>query len=332
MSPVIFDDRWIASHGIGRVARHWAAMRPGWTRIGPGPNPASMFDPLWLGRRLEDEEGVFLSPSFNGPLRARRPFFLTIHDVCYIDMAPITGWARKLYYETIVRDRAHAAIGVFTVSEFSKSRLCDTFRLPSDQVHLAPPGVGSPFTTHGPKAKRERPYVLCVSNPSPHKNEQRTIDAFASSALARTHELVLTGAPRPLKVTDRALQLSFTGVVTDHELAELYRGAHMLVFASLYEGFGLPAAEAMACGTPVVCSGGGALEEITAGAARLVDPGSTSSIREGLEEIASDADLAGALRRAGLRRAGSISWPAGLRVVDRALAIASEDHGLARAT
>ena len=319
MTPIIFDDRWIADHGIGRVARTWLSMRSGWARVGAGPSPAAPTDPLWLARRLVDEERVFLSPAFNAPLRSRAPFFITIHDMCYVDMADVMGWAKKLYFKTLVRDRAHHASGIITVSEFSRSRICEVLGIPEARVHIAAPGVSAPFSTHGPKRPSKTPYVLCVSNGSPHKNEQRTLDAFASSALGRTHELIFSGAPRPLALTDHKVRVSFTGRLTDADLAAMYRGASMLVFASLYEGFGLPVAEAMACGTPVVCSRAGSLPEIAGEAAVLVNPLEVSSIRESMERLATNPDLARSLRHAGLSRAGRMNWSAGMRALDRAI-------------
>jgi glycosyltransferase involved in cell wall biosynthesis len=150
-----------------------------------------------------------------------------------------------------------------------------------------------------------------VSNGSPHKNEVRTVRAFAASGLARTHDLLLTGEPRPLGPAAESVLPRFLGRVDDRRLAELYRGAVALVFVSLYEGFGLPAAEAMACGTPVLCSRGGALEEITADAALHVNPESVADIAAGLERIVQDAPLRSRLRAAGPARAGRFDWDAG---------------------
>lgn len=307
---MLFDDRWIAPHGIGRVASEWLRRGAAWRPIGAGPSPASPLDPLWLARRLLGEPLPFFSPAYNGPLLSRQPFFLTVHDLCYLDLASVTGRLREVYMRTVVRDRCHAALGIVTVSEFSLARLLDRFGLARDAVRVVPPGVGDAFVAHGPAASFGRPYVLGVGNRSPHKNEVRTVQAFASSPLALTHALALTGDPRPLGPVAERIRLRFLGRLDDAQLAALYRGADALVFASLYEGFGLPAVEAMACGTPVLCSRGGALAEVTGHAALHVDPESVPDIAAGLERIVHDAPLRRRLREAGLRRARRYGWQA----------------------
>jgi glycosyltransferase involved in cell wall biosynthesis len=324
---LVFDDRWIAANGIGRVAAEWAAHGLGWRRIGRGPRPVSPTDPLWLALRLRDETLPFLSPGFNAPAATRRPFFLTVHDLCYVDLAAITGRLRQVYFRTVVRDRCLAAAGVLTVSEFSARRLVDAFGLDPARVHVVRPGVSPVFAPNGVAARFERPYVLCVSNPSPHKNEPRTVAAFLSSSLPRTHDLVFTGPPRDVGLAVGEATVRFVGRVDDVHLAELYRGASALAFASLYEGFGLPALEAMACGTPVVCAGSTGLASTVADAALKVDPYSVTDIARGLERVVHDRDLAGHLREAGGARAREFDWIRCTRDVERAVRGAVEADG-----
>jgi glycosyltransferase involved in cell wall biosynthesis len=316
---LVFDDRWVADHGIGRVAREWGRLGAGWRRIGPGPSPASPADPIWLAARLRDAGLPFLSPGYNAPLASRSPFFVTVHDLCYVDLARLTGALRRVYFGAVVRGRCQAAHGVFTVSEFSRGRLVDTWGLDPRRVHVVTPGVSQAFVPRGPTARFSRPYLLGVGNASPHKNETRTVAAFMASGLARTHDLVLTGAPRAVARGPLDASVRFTGRIDDASLAALYRGADALVFASLYEGFGLPALEAMACGTPVVCSRTTALGEVAGDAALQVDPESTEDIARALERIVRDAALAARLREAGPVRARRHDWAAGVRTLERSL-------------
>jgi glycosyltransferase involved in cell wall biosynthesis len=320
VSPwLLFDDRWAADHGIGRVAREWGRLGAGWRPLGPGPSPASPADPIWLAARLRDADLPFFSPGYNAPLTSRAPFFVTVHDLCYVDRARLTGALRRVYYGTVVRQRSHAAHGVFTVSEFSRGRLLDAWGLDPRRVHVVTPGVSQAFVRRGPAARFSRPYLLGVGNASPHKNETRTVAAFMASGLPRTHDLVLTGAPRAVSSGPLDASVRFTGRVDDASLAELYRGADALVFASLYEGFGLPAVEAMACGTPVVCSRTTALGEVAGDAALLVDPESTADIARGLERIVRDTALAARLREAGPARARRFDWAGGVRTIEATL-------------
>jgi len=314
---LIFDDRWIADHGIGRVAREWGRLGCGWRRLGGGPSPASPADPIWLAARLRGSELPFFSPGYNAPLVSRLTFFMTVHDLCYIDLAGLTGALRRIYYGNLVRHRCEAAHGVFTVSEFSRRRLLEAWALDPRRVHVVTPGVSSAFVPEGPVARFSRPYLLVVGNSSPHKNETRTVAAFLASGLPRTHDLVLTGAPRAVARGALDASVRFTGRVDDETLAALYRGAEALVFASLYEGFGLPAVEAMACGTPVVCSRTTALGEVAGDAALLVDPESTADIARGLERIVHDRPLAARLREAGPLRARRYDWATGVRRLER---------------
>jgi glycosyltransferase involved in cell wall biosynthesis len=316
---LVFDDRWIADHGIGRVAREWLRLGSGWRSLGAGPSPASPTDPFWLAARLRDTELPFFSPGYNAPIASRQPFFVTVHDLCYIDAARHTGALRRLYYGTVVRRRCDAAHGVFTVSAFSRQRLIDAWGLDPRRVHVATPGVSDAFVPAGPVARFERPYLLVVGNASPHKNEARTVAAFMASGLPRTHDLVLTGAARPVSSAPLDACVRFTGRVDDGVLAALYRGADALVFASLYEGFGLPAVEAMACGTPVVCSRTTGLGEVAGDAALLVDPESTADLTRALERIVHDAPLAARLREAGPQRARRYDWAVGVRALERIL-------------
>ncbi len=151
------------------------------------------------------------------------------------------------------------------------------------------------FTSEGPAADGD--YVLAVATLEPRKNLRRIADA-ASRVGA---ELRVVGA----RGWGGVETPGWVGEVSDGELAALYRGARAFVFPSLYEGFGIPVLEAMACGAPVVTSRGGATEEVAGGAAVLVDPLDVEAIAAGIEEATSRRDE---LRPLGLERARTYSW------------------------
>jgi glycosyltransferase involved in cell wall biosynthesis len=169
------------------------------------------------------------------------------------------------------------------------------------------------------------PYLLCVSNRKRHKNEFRVVEAFARAGLAAGIRLVFTGELTAelvdyidrCRVTNR---VDFVGLVPEEKFPSLYRGAEALIFLSLYEGFGLPVAEAMACGTPVVTANTTAMPEVAGDAALLVDPTSVEQIAEAMEQIVSDTSLRRQLREKGLARAAQLSWATTAARVDQVLA------------
>jgi glycosyltransferase involved in cell wall biosynthesis len=139
------------------------------------------------------------------------------------------------------------------------------------------------------------------------------VEAFAKAEVGADMRLVITGDPTTeladcIERNHVTSQVHFTGLVPEEKLPSLYRGAEALIFPSLYEGFGLPLLEAMACGTPVVTADTTALPEVAGGAALLVDPTSVEHIAEAMKRIVSDTFLRQQLREKGLARAAQFSW------------------------
>ncbi|MBI4247274.1 MAG: glycosyltransferase family 4 protein, partial [Candidatus Rokubacteria bacterium] len=161
------------------------------------------------------------------------------------------------------------------------------------------------------------PYALAVGNVMPHKNLLRLVDAFAAATRGIPARLVIRGRGRPAHVRALHERIALRGLegrvdwapyAAAAELPGLYRGARMLVLPSLYEGFGLTALEAMACGTPVIASGTSSLPEVVGDAAVLVDPLDTGAIADAMVRLFTDDRLAKDLREQGLARAGRFSW------------------------
>jgi glycosyltransferase involved in cell wall biosynthesis len=194
-----------------------------------------------------------------------------------------------------LRHGARHADAVVAVSAFTRDELVELLDIPAERIRVVPNGVEPVFSPDGPSAPGD--YVLAVGTLEPRKNLARAVEA---ARLANV-ELRVVGAAGWGGVEVPG----WAGRVSDDELAALYRGARCLVFPSLYEGFGLPVLEAMACGTPVVTTRGGATEEVAGGAAVLVDALDPSTIAAGIAE----ADLRrDELRQLGLERAHSFGW------------------------
>jgi glycosyltransferase involved in cell wall biosynthesis len=169
-----------------------------------------------------------------------------------------------------------------------------------------------------PLVYAETPYLLHVGQAYPHKNLRRLIRAFAQLAPAhRNIRLVLAGKSHYketpiLKALVYELglvnQVEFLSYVSPKDLPELYRQALALVYPSLWEGFGLPVLEAMACGTPVICSHGSGAEEVAKHAALLVDPTNTEELRAAMQQVILDEATRTELSKEGVARSATFSW------------------------
>jgi glycosyltransferase involved in cell wall biosynthesis len=314
LAMIYADQRWIGDHGIGRFARR-VLDGLDYSPVPLASHPASPLDPLRLARALGGLNGtdLFFSPGYNSPLFCSSPFIFTLHDLNHLDRAENSSALKRLYYATVLKRACHRAVNILTVSEFSRGRIIEWSGVAAKKVINVGCGVDPEYHAGCAPSELPFPYVLCVSNRKRHKNEFRTVQAFARAELAAGTRLVFTGNPTAeladfierQHVTSR---VHFAGVVPDSKLPSLYRSAEALVFVSLYEGFGLPVLEAMACGTPVVTANTSALPEVAGDAALLVDPTSIEQITEALQRIVTDSSLRQQLRSKGLAQAARFSW------------------------
>ena len=308
------DHRWIGDHGIGRFARKVLAGLD-YHPIPLGGHPAAPLDAWRLARALGNmtANDLFFSPGYNTPLFCASPFVFTICDLSHIYCRENTSPAIRLYYATIMRRACHRASRIVTISEFTRSQIIEWSGASPDKVFNVGCGVDPAYSPKGDFYGLPFPYLLSVSNRKRHKNEFRVVEAFAKAELSPEIHLVFTGnsTSELADCVERHQVTSlvhFTGLVPEEQLPSLYRGAEALIFPSLYEGFGLPLVEAMACGTPVVSANTTALPEVAGDAALLVDPTSVEQIAEAMKRIVSDTALRQQLREKGLSRAAQFSW------------------------
>ncbi len=245
----------------------------------------------WQARDLD----ILHCTTMRVPLRARPPVVATVHDMALLRMPEaFPEWHRRTG-RMALRHAARRADAIVTVSAFTRDELVELLGVPTDRVRVVRNGVEPVFSPDGPRAGGD--YVLAVGTLEPRKNLGRIVEAAQAAGV----ELRVVGAPGWGGVAVPG----WVGRVDDDELAALYRGARCLVFPSLYEGFGIPIVEAMACGTPVVTSRVGATEEVAGGAAVLVDPLDVDAIVAGILEAGSRRD---ALIALGLERARGFTW------------------------
>jgi glycosyltransferase involved in cell wall biosynthesis len=235
--------------------------------------------------------------TFRAPRRPRVPLVVTVHDLALLrHPEAFPRWHRETGRRAL-RAGVRAADAVVAVSNFTRDELLELLQVPPERIRVIPNGLDPAFRPDGPRSEGE--YVLAVGTLEPRKNLG---EAVAAAKLAGV-ELRVAGATGWGGVEVPG----WVGEPSDDELAALYRGARCLVFPSLYEGFGLPLLEAMACGTPVVTSDSGAMAEVVAGAGVLVDPSSPEAIAAGIATALSRHDE---LAAAGIARAASFTWSA----------------------
>jgi glycosyltransferase involved in cell wall biosynthesis len=292
--------------GTARYLRHLLAaldgvevrkyVMPGGSRVRKVARDTAWYLGALPRRAAQDGVDVLHCPSHRGPLRSRVPLVLTLHDLAVLRHPETFNRWTRTYGRFVFPRLARAAARVIAVSEFTAREGVELLGIDESRVRVIPHGVAEPFTPLGPAAEGD--YVLAVGTLEPRKNLERVAEAARRAGV----ELRVAGAPGW-----GAVEVASLGFVDDERLAKLYRGAACLVYPSLYEGFGLPVLEAMACGTPVVTSKGSAPAELADGAAVLVDPLDVEAIAAGTQEALARREE---LRSAGIQRARGFTWNA----------------------
>ena len=261
-----------------------------------------------LGRLLASANVVHYPLTVPVP-RVRARSVVTLHDLQHLDLPRMFSQAERAYRAVAYDRAARRADRVLVISEFVKRRAVERLRLDPGHVTVTPLGLDHDRLRPRGDGERE-PFLLYPARGWPHKNHERLFEAFALLRRGRPElRLVLTGddfGVVPEGVESR-------GRVAGGELVGLLQRASALVFPSLYEGFGLPPLEAMACGCPVACSNAGALPETVGDAARLFDPHDPDAIAEAVDDVL--AGPAPWIAR-GLERAKLYSWDATARATD----------------
>lgn len=310
----LFDNRWAGAHGIGRFSSELLRRLEGFQSVEVRGRPSDPFDPWRLGKYLRKMRAEFyFSPGYNAPARASCRFAFTVHDLNHLVVTENGGALKRLYYKRIVKPALKDASVVFTVSEFSRQQILEWSGMSEERLVVVRQGIADEFNPFGDVSERDRPYLLYVGNHRPHKNLHRTFMGFAASGLARDFDFLATGEPddslrTQLKILKIEARVHFLGRISDAVLASYYRGARGLVFVSLYEGFGLPIIESMACGTPVLTSNVASMPEVAGGAALLADPCHVGDIAEKMRAVSTDEVLRADLRTRGLVWASQYDW------------------------
>lgn len=304
----------LGAAGRGRVVR----VRPGvsWLRV-----PVAI--PLAARRRGLD----LLHMTYLIPPVSPTPTVVTIHDISFEAYPESFSPRDRLLLSWGVPFAAQRAVRVIAVSEFTRRDLVRRYAIPEEKIRVTYEAADPLFRRVEDPARLEAvrrryglagPYLLSVGNLQPRKNLPTLLEAFRvlKAEAGLPHRLVLVGKPgwrsggvySTVKALGLEAEVIVTGYVPTEELPSLYSGADLFVYPALYEGFGLPPLEAMACGTPVVASNAGALPEVLGEAALLLGPRDAGGLAAALRRVLADPTLARTLAGRGLARARQFSW------------------------
>jgi len=289
------------------------------------------------------------SPHFMMPLRRTCPTVVTIHDVIYLACKnDLPSWAGRAYYRKMMSASAAKADRIITVSEFSKSEIVRWLKVDPARIEVIHSGISPVFQRVTDPLRLEavrskygirKQFILFAGIYKPRKNHAALLRAFQRmTADGVCAQLVIAGpvheGERELKKLASELKISddlvLTGRVDDGDLAALYSAARVYACPSLYEGFGFTVLEAMACGTPVLCSPATSLPEVAGDAALYADPRTPESFSAALCRIFTDDALRAKLIEKGLQNCRRFSWQnAAAKTIAVYESVAEKIHGKA---
>jgi glycosyltransferase involved in cell wall biosynthesis len=263
------------------------------------------------------------SPSASGPLACRNQV-VTLHDVAFVDRPEFFSASFARFYRALIPRLVRRAAKVVTVSEFSRQRIAEAFSLDPAEIAIIGNGVSEGFRRYDEDAiARTRAalglnarYVMLQATSDRRKNLHRTLEAWKAAqqriapdiVLAVTGNLARAHVFGDIGAIEADPRTKLLGFVDEAHIGPLMAGAEAFLFPSIYEGFGIPILEAMACGTPVVTADATATVEIAGGAALLVDPLDVNAIADGIVRLLGDEALRARLRALGYERAKQFTW------------------------
>jgi glycosyltransferase involved in cell wall biosynthesis len=279
----------------------------------------SICEQFEIPQKIQRDSALFWSPHYNIPLFVRGRLLVTVHDVFHLTMPQFVGGLHKqLYAKGMFAAIKRKADKIICVSEFTKNELVRFVGVNPSKIRVIYNGIDK--TWFGIKANiypHEKPYLLFVGNVKPHKNLVLLLKAFESIMTNIPQDLIIVGKKEGFITGDKIVQekaaklgdrVHFTGHVSDEILKQYYAYADAMVFPSLYEGFGFPPLEAMACGCPTIVSNVASLPEVCGDAALYCDPYRPNDIAEKILFLLTNASLQSELRERGIQRAKQFTW------------------------
>lgn len=274
---------------------------------------------------------VLFNPGFTAPRFLHCPNVPLIHDLQHHHHPEFFKRGDLLAWRFLVWSSAQSAKRILTVSEASREDIHATYQVPLHRIHTAEPGVEPEFFTLAPIGNK--PLILCVSTLHPHKNIERLVDAFAAFRASRPeYRLILAGMPGfhgnavQRRIHHHGLEeaITLTGWIPRPAILDLYSQAQFAVFPSTFEGFGMPVAEAMAAGVPLIASNIRPITDIAAGTALLFPPDNTTALTAAMEQFAANPALRAEHAARARHRATLFIWDRTATIVLDALELAAK--------
>jgi alpha-1,3-rhamnosyl/mannosyltransferase len=302
------------------------SLPPGWTMMEVGYPKYSVSEIGLLGLRAKrDKVDVFHEPHYTLPIAIGYRSIVTIHDIIHLRFPQLFNAFQRAYSYSMITHSLRTSRFIIADSEFTKNDILRSFRLSPEKIRVIHLGVGEqyrPLRDHGrirEFSKRfgiQRPYALYVGNVKPHKGIDTLLSAFAQIQLKEDLDLVIVGGSivqdRNLGVQAAELgilsRIKELGHLNEYDLVTAYNAAELLVMPSRYEGFGLPALEAMACGCPVVVSNAASLPEIVGDAAMVFRAGNSQELADMLLRLIKERTLRTQMIRKGRKQAARYTW------------------------
>lgn len=298
----------------------------------------------WAFPRALREDGIHVAHvQYTIPPGVPCPVVTSIHDVSFkrhIEFFPLTD---RLILDMGVKRSAKRASRILAISSYTKRELLELYRIPPAKITVIYPGVDKQFRPMDMEAARQvigekygirSPFVLTVGVIQPRKNLQRLLEAFAKfkGVWQSVHQLIIagkygwmeTGLERRIERLGLVGDVVLTGYVPYEDLPAFYSAADVFVYPSVYEGFGLPPLEAMACGTPVITGDRTSLPEVVGDAGMMVDPHDVDALAGAILRVSSSDSLRAEMSAESLKQAGKFSWD------DMARQVAAIYHEAAR--
>lgn len=276
-------------------------------------------------RAKRDGVAVFHEPHYTLPLRIRDISVVTIHDIIHLRFPEFFSRVQRAYSHAMIWHSLKHSRSVSVDSEFTKNDLLKTFHVNADKINVVHLGVGDQFRPiqrtgvvedFRLRFSLDRPYILYVGNVKPHKGVDTLLKSFAGALKYADLDLVTVGGSLNEDDSLKALSLELNissrvkelGRLSSDDLVAAYNAAEVLVMPSRYEGFGLPALEAMACGTPTIVSNAASLPEIAGDAALLFRVGESKELADGILQLLKSTTLKNEITAKGKKRASQFTW------------------------
>lgn len=284
----------------------------------------------------KDHANLFWGPSFSLPIGLKCPGIVTIYDLAFLVYPEAYDWQTRFWHHIVTVSSARRARAILTISNSSKNDIIQKWNIPADRIYVIRLSYNEKFKllSHSDESSElqclnryciKRPFLLTVSQISPRKNIPHLLRVYAQLYKKNRikHQLVLVGRNGWLYeevydvVREQCIEDSviFTGGIDDEDLINLYNMADIFIYPSLYEGFGLPILEAMACGAPVIASNSSSIPEVVGDAGILVSPTSERELSDAIISLSNNTALKNELRQRGLKQITHFTWEHGAKNV-----------------